>query len=387
VGPAPVSHEPVDCGQLQLGLPGLATVCEYRTVTTAATSWIDVGDRVRTSRGAAGLTQTQLAERVGLQRSMVSKIEAGERGVDALELYRLADALGVPLTHLVSRPAQAVVSRRAQASDDVDEAGRLRYRLDIALEEHARRVGWLIDGGWLTPPDHPYRHSAETPDEARRAAQECRRLLGLDDEPLPPLTGVAESLGLYLTVVAELADGASLSGGDGWGAAVIGAVAEPGRRRMTAAHELGHHVLGDEYSSDVGVAASRDEREAVVQAFATEFLVPQDAITARLAAVDEGDQYAALLQIAAHYRASWSMVVTTASKGTRLDLRGLRSRAPVDADFLRVVGLLPAADLPLKETGPAYRRAVLRALDAGHVTPARASELLYDVVSTIDLEA
>jgi len=350
-------------------------------------SWADVGDRVRASRGAAGLTQTQLAERVGLQRSMVSKIEAGERGVDALELYRLADALGVPLTHLVSRPAPAVVSRRAQASDDVDEADRLRYRLDIALEEHARRVGWLIEGGWLTPPDRSYRYSAETPDEARRAAQECRRLLGLDDEPLPPLTGVAESLGLYLTVVAEFADGASLGGGDGWGAAVIGAVAEPGRRRMTAAHELGHHVLGDEYSSDVGVAASRDEREAVVQAFATEFLVPQDAVTARLAAVDEVDQYAALLQVAAHYRASWSMVVSTASRGTRLDVRGLRSRAPVDADFLRVVGLLPAADLPLKETGPAYRRAVLRALDAGHVTPARASELLYDAVSTIDLEA
>lgn len=351
------------------------------------TSWAEVGDRVRTSRAAAGLTQTQLAECVGLQRSMISKIEAGERGVDALELYRLADALGVPLTHLVSRSPQAVVSRRAQALDDVDDAGRLRYRLDIALEEHARRVGWLVDGGWLTPPDRQYRHRAATPDDARRAAQECRRSLGFDAEPLPSLTSVAEGLGLYLTVVAESADGASLSGGDSWGAAVIGAVAEPGRRRMTAAHELGHHVLGDEYSSDVGVAASRDERETIVQAFASEFLVPQDVVTARLAAVGDDGQYAALLQIAAHYRASWSMVVTTASKTTQLDVRSLRSRAPVDADFLRVVGLLPAADLSLKETGPAYRRAVVAALDAGRVTPARAAELLYDAVSPGDLEA
>lgn len=358
-------------------------------MTDAATSWSDVGDRIRSSRSAAGLTQAQLAERVGLQRSMISKIEAGERGVDALELYRLAEALRVPLTHLVSRPAQLIVSRRRQSPDDVDEAGRLRYRLDIALEEHARRVRWLIEGRWLVPPSERYGASAATAEEARSAAQLCRAWLGLAAEPLPALVGVAERLGLYMAVVEESADGASMGGGDSWGVAVIGGVAEPGSRRMTAAHELAHHVLGDEYSSDVGVAASRDERESVVQAFAAELLVPQDVVAARLRDIEAGAEHASLLSIAAEYRVSWSLVVTAAAAAspTPLAVTKLRSLVPVDADFLRVVGALPVADLPLGDTGPAYRRAVLQAMDANKVTAARASELLYELGEQIDLEA
>lgn len=320
---------------------------------------------------------------------MVSKMEAGERGVDALELYRLADALKVPLTHLVSRPSAVVVSRRSQGGDDPDAAGQLRFRVDIALEEHVRRVGWLIEGGWLVPPRDSYSARAATPDEARTAAQDCRRWLGLDSEPLPSLAAVAERLGLYLTVVDESADGASMSGGDTWGGAVIGARAEPGRRRMTAAHELAHHVLGDAYSSDVGVGASEDERESVVGAFAGELLLPRSVVAARLGDVDADRMRSALVRAAAEYRVSWSMLVTTANAALRTPpgASSLRSHAPVDADFLRVVGALPTPDLPLGETGPSYRRAVIQAMDAHQVTTARASELLYGLGDQIDLEA
>ncbi|MEU7616087.1 ImmA/IrrE family metallo-endopeptidase [Micromonospora rifamycinica] len=38
---------------------------------------------------------------------------------------------------------------------------------------------------------------------------------------------------------------------------------DPGRRRATAAHELGHLIIGDEYSTDLGVSTSRAAREAV----------------------------------------------------------------------------------------------------------------------------
>ena len=39
-------------------------------------------------------------------------------------------------------------------------------------------------------------------------------------------------------------------------------------------HELGHLVLGDEYSNDLGVHASRPDRENVIDEFAAEFLLP-----------------------------------------------------------------------------------------------------------------
>jgi transcriptional regulator with XRE-family HTH domain len=355
-------------------------------MTTPTVSWADVGDRIRASRLTAGLTQAELAARVSLQRPMISKIEAGDREVDALELYRLADALGVPLAHLISPPAASVVSRRDHLRDDVDDADRLRYRVDVQLEEHARRIGWLVDGGWLSPPTDAFRSTAASPDEARAAAQAARRAAGLHDGPLGDMVAVAERFALYLTVVDLAVDGASLSDG-AWGAAVVGSGAEPARRRMTAAHELGHHVLGDEYSSDVGVAATRDDREAIVHAFAAEVLLPQEVVARRVSSAgDDDERHAALVGVAADYRVSWSVAVAVAEQAdASFEGRRLRSRQPVDADFLRVVGALPPPDLPVGATGPDYRRAVLRAFDAGRMTPARASELLYGAVPEDDL--
>lgn len=336
---------------------------------------------------AADLTQAELAGRVGLQRSMITKIEAGERGVDALELWKLADVLGVPLAHLITSPSSAIVSRRAALLDESDEAGRLRYLLDVDLEEHSRRVTWLVDGGWLRPPESPFRAPAGTAEEARDGARRARQALGAGRAPLGDLAGVAEAFGCYLAVVDRAADGASLSSGP-WGAAVIGGRVEPGRRRMTAAHELGHHVLGDEYSSDVGVAASRDEREAAVQAFAVELLLPRDVVLAGLQGAEGDDRFSALLQLAAAYRVSWSVVLAVAEQVGlgQADARRLRARQPVDTDFLRVVGELPRPDLSPATTGPAYRRAVLTALESERITAARAHELLYGAVPLAALE-
>lgn len=350
-------------------------------MTAAGMSWGEVGDRIRASRLAVGLSQAQLAEKVGLQRSMITKIEAGDREVDALELYRLADALSVSLAHLVSRPPAAIVSHRAALSEAPDQTGRLQQQLDIALEQHARAVAGLVEVGSLVPPSAPFRANAATPDEAREAARSCRQHLGLGNDALPPLADTAEGLGLYLVAVPLSVDGASLSEGS-WGAAVVGALSEPGRRRMTAAHELGHHVLGDEYSSDVGIAASRQDRESVVDAFAAEFLLPQDAVTGRLRS--SGDVAAVLTAIAAEYRASWTVVVRTALRSgvPGLDARALEASAPTHADFVRVVGTPPTGDLQPGSTGSAYRRAVMDSLDRQLITPARAGELLHGLLDS-----
>ena len=47
------------------------------------------------AREAAGLSQEQLAKRVGWDRTYVSKIENGVRRVDVVELITICDALGV----------------------------------------------------------------------------------------------------------------------------------------------------------------------------------------------------------------------------------------------------------------------------------------------------
>ena len=56
-------------------------------------------DKLRRARLEAGLTQAQVAVLLGKPQSFVSKIEAGERRVDFVELQVLAKAYGKPATY------------------------------------------------------------------------------------------------------------------------------------------------------------------------------------------------------------------------------------------------------------------------------------------------
>jgi transcriptional regulator with XRE-family HTH domain len=51
---------------------------------------------LETYRKKTGLTQTELARRLGRPQSFVSKYEIGERRLDVVELLTIANALGVP---------------------------------------------------------------------------------------------------------------------------------------------------------------------------------------------------------------------------------------------------------------------------------------------------
>lgn len=55
------------------------------------------------SRQEAGLTQRQLAERLGRPYSFVSKIESGERELRFMEFFELAKALKIDPVVLVNR--------------------------------------------------------------------------------------------------------------------------------------------------------------------------------------------------------------------------------------------------------------------------------------------
>ena len=58
-----------------------------------------VGSVLRRLRQESGLTQVQVAERLGRTQSMVSKVEAGERALPFVETWFYAEAIGAdPLT-------------------------------------------------------------------------------------------------------------------------------------------------------------------------------------------------------------------------------------------------------------------------------------------------
>lgn len=58
---------------------------------------------LREMRVAAGLTQTELATRLGKDQTFISKYESGERRLDVLELREICRAIGVSLEEFVKR--------------------------------------------------------------------------------------------------------------------------------------------------------------------------------------------------------------------------------------------------------------------------------------------
>lgn len=57
-----------------------------------------VCENIRRIREASGLTQFELAKKIGCSQSSLSKYETGDLGVDADCLYSIAQALGVPVS-------------------------------------------------------------------------------------------------------------------------------------------------------------------------------------------------------------------------------------------------------------------------------------------------
>ena len=172
------------------------------------------------------------------------------------------------------RPAPPILSRRASlvAEDTGTDVTRESERLEVALVAWLHDVRQLLIGLNVLQP----RASIEGP----RRQWIRRRLPGNSLfgfagnsrpvlEPIESLMELCERAGQYVLVTELPGDGASVVDGD-VAAAVVSIRGDPGRRRATAAHELGHLVIGDEYSNDLGVHASRADREAVLDAFAAE---------------------------------------------------------------------------------------------------------------------
>src|SRR5688500_14623599 len=80
-----------------------------------------IGRRIAAARQAAGLTQRELAERIGWPRFSLINLELGRRGTTIEKLDAVAAALGVPpVMFLIDDPAlAAVVTRLVHAPEAI----------------------------------------------------------------------------------------------------------------------------------------------------------------------------------------------------------------------------------------------------------------------------
>lgn len=336
---------------------------------------------------AADMSQEELASALKLDRTMIAKIERGVRRVDALELAKLSAVLRVPLSYLLDSPP-SVVSRRAELADDtVTDATRQSHRLEVALSTWLADIRQLVEMRAFNPPEiERYPEEVQDASSARRAAVWVRERLGHGVEPIDSLMSVCERLGQMVAVVEAPGEGASLIDA-GLAVAVVSGHGDPGRRRATAAHELGHLIVGDEYSTDIGIHASRDEREAVIDAFAAELLLPVAAFGG-VARSGERAKREYLVVMAARFRTSWSLTVRQAVAAEVIDrsaARELRRRNPTRGELMEAVGWTPQPDLEAVRVPPSFAHAVMECYKRSLITESRAVELMRGQIVATDL--
>lgn len=249
----------------------------------------DVGARIRQLREAAGIQAQDLAARIGMGPTALSKIENGRRAVKSAELARIADALRIsPLALLEEDPLLTklpIAARRAGA--EVTTRGAYDRLLSLA-ELHVL----LSDAGIPTSPmlaavpdvaGRPWLDAAQQLAEFAHQQLKVQEAVAIGDQRLGALADAIEQR-FRVDVFIDRFDGDALSGAALTDHAfpllfVNSDFARP-RSLFTLAHELGHLLLGH---VDDGIALDEDlagptEMERRANAFAATFLMPQDAI-------------------------------------------------------------------------------------------------------------
>jgi transcriptional regulator with XRE-family HTH domain len=103
----------------------------------------DIGERLREQRSRAGISQRQLAKRIGLSASLISQIESGQSKPSVSTLYSIVTELGLSVDDLfrgngVAGNGAATDVARTGGSTDVGPMVKLEDRHVIDLDSGVR---------------------------------------------------------------------------------------------------------------------------------------------------------------------------------------------------------------------------------------------------------
>ncbi|MBI5497479.1 MAG: ImmA/IrrE family metallo-endopeptidase [Deltaproteobacteria bacterium] len=348
-----------------------------------ASTWKGLGERVAAARRAAGITQEELASRLRLQRTSVTRLESGDRTVDALELAALAAALRRPIGWFVGPSENTVSSHRAAAEQR--EETRFDGSMDL-LSSDARFLTRLK----LLPHVKPFHARVESVDRAEDAATSARQALGLPVEPLRELPHVAERLGVFVGFE-ELGEGGPegcYRTHDGVNVALVNGSWPVGRRRFTLAHEIGHHVLADAYAVD-WPELGQSNGEQIINAFTIHFLMPRAGVSKRWTSLTGAgsDKRDAAIAISAEFGVSWSAACAQLRRFGLIDgadLEQFKRSTPREGDYLELEAAVPN-DVPTCGLSPSFTTAVLKAFRRSKISEDRALGMLRGALAADQL--
>lgn len=247
----------------------------------------ELGDRLRTAREGAKITQAAAANALNVARTTIVAMEQGQRRAKLDELQRLAKLYRTSLNALLRMEAVYVDLKPQfrQAADsgdtDVEDAIELLTHLVKAEVELENLLG--VQRARNYPPERPLR-PGDVAIQAEQDAFKLRHWLGLGMAPakdLPSLLELDLGVRVYVRRLPTKISGL-YAYDDAVGACILLNANHPrSRRAQTAAHETGH-LISTRRSADAlhdrTSMAGREEKYA--NAFSRAFLTPPEAVQA-----------------------------------------------------------------------------------------------------------
>lgn len=335
------------------------------------------------------MTQAELAAAISIDRSALAKIESGSRRVSALELARIAEAVGERIEWFVMETPVAIVSHRnlgpAVESPDIDrQIERIAWNVEFLVNHDDRfslsQIGHCDRPGNLT--------------EAEYVATAARGWLNLSqEEPLLSLSDRFAELGLLsfcLDMGPNSADAASIHLASGAVALVNGSL-RVGRRRLALAHEFGHYLFADEYTVDWRISEKEDDYawESRVDRFARALLLPAEGLEGFWGGCRRsGDSLrTAAVKTASRFRVDMSTLalrLRDLKLASEEEFAQIRKSRTTRADIVEF-NLVTNDELRPPSLARAYEESVLRLYRQEVVSAARALDLLFDTWDEEDL--
>lgn len=343
-----------------------------------------IGRRLQRARLAAGLSQADVAEALGIPRPAVSLMESGLRSVSSVELAKLCRLYGKPASAFLFEPDREPVLQRFRAVSVEEE--------DQAVIQEA--FEWCSYYAWLEQaafgsqryelPVYPMPRGRAI-DQGEYLARQERRRLGLDSSAVRSMVDLLEDEGVKVGLRHFPAD-SQVSGSyffsPDLGPCVVINRAEPAsRRRFTAAHEYAHFLVDRNDSAGEVCAHYRRKElpEMRANAFAAAFLLPTEGIRNVLSAPEaekgavEEEQ---IVHLAHHFGASYEAVLWRLRNLRLVDQE--RQQSIQGFNFSALAHALGYRDEPgASETAPDRFRAVaVEAWRKGEISLGKLAELL-----------
>lgn len=87
-----------------------------------------LGRRLKALRGEAKLSQLELATAAGMRKQFLNRVENGHQNVSTKTLWRLAEALDIPMASLFENVARATIGRASSPPRMARQAQETRCR-------------------------------------------------------------------------------------------------------------------------------------------------------------------------------------------------------------------------------------------------------------------